>query len=81
MTPPDADSLTIKNYRVDQQTYEHAMQRAADEGVLLSTLIRQWVSDYAIGRNRVGPGKPAAEISISRAELTKLRELVDRILQ
>ena len=77
---PMAENMPTKNFRCDETSWENAMSRAADEGVNLSALIREWVSDYATGRNRVGPGKPPADIAISRAELTKLRALIDKIL-
>lgn len=77
---PMAENMPTKNFRCDDETWSNAMKRAADEGANLSSLIREWVADYAAGRNRVGPGKPPAHITISRAELGKLRALIDKIL-
>lgn len=77
---PMPEALSIKNYRISDADYANAMQRAADEGTELATLVREWVSDYAAGRSRVGPTVPGT-VEVSRAELAKLRALVDRILQ
>jgi hypothetical protein len=71
--------LVIRAIRVDDPTWDAALARAQDEGISMSALVRGWLSDYATGKSRVGPGRPAG-VEISRAELTKLRELVDRIL-
>jgi hypothetical protein len=72
--------LVIRAIRVDDPTWDAALARAQDEGISMSALVRGWLADYAAGKSRVGPGRPAG-VEISRAELTKLRELVDRILQ
>ena len=73
------ETMPTKNFRIDEETYARAKQRAERESQNISTLIREWVSDYAAGKPRVGPGRPAG-VEVSRAELTKLRDLVDRIL-
>lgn len=69
----------IRNVRIDDDTWNAALARAQDEGTTLSALMRTWLSDYVAGKQRVGPGRPAG-VTISRAELTKLRDLVERIL-
>lgn len=69
----------IRNVRIDEETWTAALARAQDEGTNLSALMRVWLSDYVAGKKRVGPGRPAA-VEVSRAELTKLRELVEKIL-
>ena len=73
-------SKAIRTTRIDDEPWEAAKARAALEGSQLTTLMREWVEDYAAGKPRFGPGRPNT-VEISRAELTKLRELVDRILQ
>lgn len=70
---------TLRNFRIDDEIWFAALERAQQENTNLSELIRGWLSDYAAGRERVGPGRPAG-VTISRAELTKLRDLVNRIL-
>ena len=77
--PSPPENMIIRNYRVDEPTHAKAMQRAADEGRNLTTLIRQWVTDYAAGSKRSGPGLPAT-VEVSRAELAKLHALIDSIL-
>jgi len=37
----------IRKYRVDDDTYTRAANRAAAEGTDVSKLIRQWLGDYA----------------------------------
>ena len=56
------------------------MSRAQSEGDNITALMREWLTDYAAGRQRVGPGLPG-NVEISRAELAKLRTLIDRILK
>ena len=86
MTPPGkgtklpAENMPTKNFRIDEATHAKAMQRAIDEGSNLTTLIREWVADYAAGAKRAGPGRPAT-VEVTRAELAKLRALIDGILQ
>ena len=75
-----SENMPTKNYRIDETTYDKAMQRAADESTVLSTLVREWVTDYAAGSKSAGPGRPAT-VQVTRAELAKLRALVDRILK
>lgn len=77
---PMPEIMSIRNYRISDTDYTNAMQRASADGVELSALIREWVTDYAAGRNRVGPTVPGT-VEVSRAELAKLRTLIDRILQ
>ena len=74
-----SENMPTKNYRIDEATYDKAMQRAGDDGTVLSTLIREWVTDYAAGAKRAGPGRPAT-VEVTRAELAKLRALIDGIL-
>lgn len=69
----------LRNFRIDDETWEAAFARANAEGVSMTELVRGWLADYAAGRQRVGPGRPAG-VEVSRAELTKLRDLVNRIL-
>lgn len=72
-------STPIRTLRIDDDTWAAALARSQDDETNLSVLMRGWLMDYAAGKTRVGPGRPAA-VEVSRAELTKLRELVDRIL-
>lgn len=72
--------LIARAIRVDDATWDAALARAQDEQISMSALIRGWLSDYAAGKPRVGPGRPAG-VEVSRAELAKLRALVDKILQ
>lgn len=69
----------LRNFRIDDAIWEAAIERAQRDGDNLSELMRGWLADYAAGRKRIGPGRPAG-VEVSRAELTKLRDLVDRIL-
>lgn len=78
-TRPAAENMPTKNFRIDDATYAKAMHRATNEGSNLTTLIREWVADYAAGSKRSGPGIPAG-VEVSRAELVKLRALIDGIL-
>lgn len=71
--------LIARAIRVDDDTWNAALARAQDEQISMSALIRGWLSDYAAGKPRVGPGRPAG-VEVSRAELTKLRALIDGIL-
>ena len=68
-----------RNIRVEDDIWEAAMTRATTEGVTLSELMRGWMTDYVAGRRRVGPGRPDT-VELSRAELTRLRDLIDKIL-
>lgn len=77
---PAADNMPTRNFRIDEATYARAMQRAADDGSNLSTLIREWVADYASGAKRAGPGETTT-VEVSRTDLKKLAELVDGILK
>jgi len=77
---PAQENMGIKTYRIDDPTHAKAMLRAAAEGRNLTTLIREWVSDYAAGAKRAGPGRPAT-VEVTRAELAKLQALIDGILQ
>jgi len=77
---PAAENMPTKNYRIDEATYARAMQRATEDASNLTTLIREWVADYASGAKRAGPGRPAT-VEVSRAELKKLADLVDNILK
>lgn len=70
----------IRTLRIDDETWAAAMARAQGEGDNLTALMRQWLTDYAAGRKRVGPGLPGT-VEVSRSELTKLRTLIDGILQ
>jgi hypothetical protein len=71
--------LVARAIRVDDPTWNAALGRAQDEGISMSALIRGWLSDYAAGKPRVGPGRPAG-VELSRAELTELRDMLNRIL-
>lgn len=71
--------LIIRAIRVDDETWDSALARAQDENISMSALVRGWLSDYAAGKPRVGPGRPAG-VEVSRAELAKLRALIDKIL-
>lgn len=73
------ENMPTRNYRIDDATYTRAKERAAANGEVLTALIREWVTDYAAGKSRVGPGRPST-VEVSRAELTKLRDLLARIL-
>jgi hypothetical protein len=77
---PAQENMIIKTYRIDEATHAKAMLRAGAEERNLTTLIREWVSDYAAGSKRSGPGMPAT-VEVSRAELKKLADLVDGILK
>ena len=70
----------IRNLRIDDDTWAAALARAQEESTSLSALMRVWLSDYAAGKPRVGPGRPGT-VEVSRAELAKLRALIDSILQ
>lgn len=72
--------LIARAIRVDDDTWNAALARAVEEQISMSALIRGWLSDYAAGKPRVGPGRPAG-VEVSRAELAKLRALIDSILQ
>jgi hypothetical protein len=71
--------LIARAIRVDDETWNAALARAVEEQISMSALIRGWLSDYAAGKPRVGPGRPAG-VEVSRAELAKLRALIDKIL-
>lgn len=78
--PKQTDNpLIIRGIRVDDPTWDAALERAREENISMSALIRGWLADYAAGKPRVGPGRPAG-VMVSRAELAKLRDMVDRIL-
>lgn len=68
-----------RTLRIDDDTWTAALERSQQENTSLSVLMRGWLIDYAAGKSKVGPGRPAT-VTISRAELTKLRDLVERIL-
>lgn len=69
-----------RNVRIDDGTWGAALVRAEREGENLSSLIRSWLVDYAAGRKRVGPRVPDT-VELSRAELARLRDLVDGLLK
>lgn len=69
-----------RNFRIEDSIWQGALQRANAEGQVLSDIMRGWLTDYAAGRKRVGPGVPGT-VEVSRSELTKLRTLIDGILQ
>lgn len=70
---------SIRNVRIDDATWNAAIARAQADGTTLSALMRGWLSDYVAGKRNVGPGR-TKDVAVSRAELTKLRDLVDKIL-
>lgn len=69
----------LRNFRVPDDIWDAAKARAATEDAELSALIRGWLTDYAAGRRRVGPGRPGT-VEVSRGELSRLRDLIDTIL-
>lgn len=58
------------NIRVDDELWSRAAARAADEGSNLSTLMRQWLTDY-IERGSVGR---QPKVRLTAAEKRALRE-------
>lgn len=70
----------IRTLRIDDDIWAAAMSRAQAEGENITALMRDWLTDYAAGRKRVGPDRPGT-VEVSRAELAKLRALIDKILQ
>lgn len=69
-----------RNVRIDDESWNAALVRAEREGETLSSLIRAWLEDYAAGRKRVGPRVPDT-VELSRAELGRLRDLIDGLLK
>lgn len=69
-----------RNVRIDDESWNAALVRAEREGETLSSLIRGWLVDYAAGRKRVGPRVPDT-VELSRAELSRLRDLIDGLLK
>lgn len=69
----------LRNFRVPDDIWDAAKARAATENAELSALIRGWLTDYAAGRRRHGPGRPDT-VTLSRAEMEKLKTLIDRLL-
>jgi hypothetical protein len=61
-------TMSHRNVRVDDELWERAGTRAADEDTTLSKLIRQWLSDYANGS--------MARVPLSESE----RQALDLIL-
>jgi len=72
-------ATTVRAVRVPDQPWQAALARAESEGVALAELVRDWISDYAAGRRRVGPGRPGT-VELSRSELSRLRDLIDALL-
>lgn len=70
----------LRTLRVAADPWDAALQRAREEGVSMSDLVRGWLADYAAGKRRVGPGRPGT-IEISRAEAERLRALIDGLLK
>ena len=68
-----------RNFRIEDSIWQGALQRANSEGQVLSDIMRQWLTDYAAGRRRVGPGRPGT-VELSRSELNRLRDLIDALL-
>lgn len=73
------NSTPIRTIRVEDELWERCHERAGAENTTVSKLIRGWLSDYAAGRSKAGPGRPEL-VQLSRAELTKLRNLIDKLL-
>lgn len=69
----------LRNFRIADDIWFAAVERANQDGDNLSEIMRGWLSDYAAGRRRVGPGRPDL-VELSRAELTKLRAMIDKLL-
>lgn len=70
---------TIRTIRIETELWDAARARADDEETNVSELIRGWLTDYAAGRRRHGPGRPDT-VTLSRAEMEKLKTLIDRLL-
>ncbi len=70
----------LRSFRIDDDVWAAAIERAQQDGENVSELIRGWLTDYASGRQRIGPDKPAT-VQVSRAELSKLRTLIEKILR
>lgn len=70
---------TIRTIRIESELWDSARERAESEETTVSELVRVWLADYSAGRRRHGPGRPDT-VELSRAELEKLRSLVDRLL-
>lgn len=75
------EQIPIRSLRIADDVWFGAMQRAQAEGTTLSEVIRGWLVDYSAGRRRVGPGRPGAAVELSRAELGRLRDLIDGLLK
>jgi len=75
MTP----ASQIRTIRVEDDLWRAAMDRAQADGATLSEVMRGWLTDYAAGRRRVGPGRPGT-VELSRSELARLRDLIDGLL-
>lgn len=57
----------LKNFRVDDEVWLPAGERAKTEGTNLSALIRQWLADYAETGSPVADGK-RAKVRLTAAE-------------
>lgn len=70
---------TIRTIRIEPDLWRAAKTRADEEETNVSELIRGWLTDYAAGKRRFGPGRPNT-VEVSRQELRRLRDLIDSIL-
>lgn len=68
-------AMSPHNIRIDDEPWARAVARAASEGANLSTLMRQWIEDYAdsgaVGRQ--------ARVRITAAERRAVRARLDDI--
>ena len=65
----------IRKYRVDDDTYTRAAERAANEGTDVSKLIRQWLGDYADNIDALAYRPKATPDNI----IDQLAELVEQL--
>lgn len=62
-------SSTLRNVRVEDELWDRAMSRAAEEGTTISALMRSWLEDYAnAGAARADGKRRAGKIRLSAAE-------------
>lgn len=62
--------MNLHNIRVDDELWTRAKTRAKDESTSLSTLVRQWLTDYV----ETGSVGRQPKVRLSAAEKRALRE-------
>lgn len=75
-------AMTLHSFRIDDEAWARASAQAADNGEQLTSLIRQWVEDYADDKKRRPVRITAAERKAAREAVYEFSALsVDAVIE